>query len=309
MTTRVERYPAVVTANEDPEKRGRIRVKCAGIMGEDGDDAADVPGWVEPTLDWGMFAVPDVDEQVEVELNISDDTDEAFGQTVLEGGDLRWRGKRFYAPEADKPTVVHEEFSTNYGKRRGIATPMGHILFFDDTKGKTEITLGWVDADGVKSRLNVDKDGTVTLSALDAKHVIILSGKDKKVTVSLDEGDAVMTLEGAKLEVKLGGGATLQATDNEGDATLTVGDGAKHVAIVEELKTLYNDLKTELNTLKSDHGSHTHPFGPAPSTNVTAIGAPVTTTGNTSPPASPSTANFPSWNSAIESTKVAIPEG
>ena len=62
MTTQT--FDATVTNIEDPEKRGRIEVSCAGLLG---DEDSTLPMWVEPNTDWGWFYVPDVGELVEIE--------------------------------------------------------------------------------------------------------------------------------------------------------------------------------------------------------------------------------------------------
>lgn len=361
MATVIERYPAVVTVNEDPDKLGRIKVKCAGILG---DEEAELPMWVLPCLDWGMFTIPDIDEQVEVEMVVHNTTDEVRGQSSLEAPDLRWRGKRFYAPEAETPTVIHEDFTAkNYAKRRGFATPMGHVFYFDDTEGETEITLGWVDKDGKKSRLQFDKDGTFTVTVLDEKHMLqvkhdgefhahLNEGKqqinmldaDKVFNVKLDEESHTLTLDATakKLEASLDGGThtltvdasakKMEASLDSGAASLTIdasgteakvqvgsdqhsitlnasgcniqigGDTSKHVAIVEELQSLYEELKGKLDSFDS----HTHSV-PAAGLVCAAPGSPVTGSATSATP-SP-TISAPSWNSAINSSKVSIPAG
>lgn len=271
------------------------------------------------------------------------------GQSSLEGLDVRWRGKRFYADAATPPTPVHDDFKTNYAKRRGFATPNGHILWFDDTEGSEEINLVWVNAAGVKTKLIVDKDGTVKLTVLDAKHNFTLDGKTKKCQIDLDEnkhkitldatakkmevslengaqkmtldnatpklevalanGQHKMTLNGTMMEVQLGGGATLKAEQNAANATLTVGDGSKHVAIVEALKDFYNnDIKPTLDDLKSALNEHTHDV-PSSGFNATAPGAPIAGQGTASANSSAFTGTIPSWDDSIESSKVAIPDG
>ena len=82
-------------------------------------------------------------------------------------------------------------------------------------------------------------------------------------------------------------GETLEAQKSGGDAELKVGDGAKHAAIVEALEMLWGQTEAAINGWQS----HTHPDG----------------FGSTGPAASPP--NFPSWDSAINSSKLSFPDG
>lgn len=83
------------------------------------------------------------------------------------------------------------------------------------------------------------------------------------------------------------GGATLKLVGSGGITTMTVGDGAVHPAIVEKLQALYTQLKTKLDLFDA----HIHPTGVGPSGPPTPmIVAPV-------------------WDTAINSTKISIPDG
>lgn len=86
----------------------------------------------------------------------------------------------------------------------------------------------------------------------------------------------------SKLTVQIDGGASIVLDLKDGNAKLTLGDGAKHVAIVEALQTFWGNFKSIFD-------AHTHPTGVGPS----------------GPPAAPA----PAWDSTINSTKVAIPNG
>src|SRR5690606_21183467 len=142
------------------EYRGRIKVICSGITG---DEEAELPSWVEPALDWGFFLVPDVDEVVEVEMLMATPRDEVRGESGMLDPQLRWRGVRVWdSSETDQPRPVPDDFKANY-KRRGFATPAGHVLYFDDTDGATLVCLTWCDGadQPKKSSLLFDTDGTI----------------------------------------------------------------------------------------------------------------------------------------------------
>ena len=86
--------------------------------------------------------------------------------------------------------------------------------------------------------------------------------------------------------LQIGGGDTLKIEKNGATAKMTLGNGVKHVAIVEALQTLYTTLKGQLDT--SD--THVHPTGTGPS-------------GTPNP-----TISAPAWNTNINSTHMEIPD-
>ena len=267
MTIRTETYVATVTDNADEEQRGRIKVSCVDLLG---DEDSDLPMWVEPILDWGMFVVPDIGETVEIEAVSSTDLDEQFGQASIDNLDVKWKGKRYYTDDdADNPTPVHAFFTQeNYGKRRGIATPFGHVIMFDDTEGSPKITITWTSASQSTesteiSQIVFDTDGTIKLSVL---------GKN---TIHLKENE---------MEMKLDEGASLKVTGKDGNATTEFGDAAVKVAIADHLETFYGNLKAYIEAAFVN----------------TAMG-PSATIGASAGPA-------PTWDAAINSSKLKIPD-
>lgn len=262
----LEYYPARVTANDDPDKRGRVRVACVGLLG---DDETDLPMWVEPALAWGWFQVPDVGEIIEIGCVTGSAQDESRNQMSLDNLDIKWHGVRFYNTDEDTPTPVNAIFTdTHYGKRRGFATPLGHFFMFDDTEDEPQVTLTWVskkDA-GVEevTKIDINKDGEALVSVL-GKHTLLI--KPNQLLLQLDSG------------------ASLDIQGKDGDTTMKVGDGAKHVAIVEYLETLYGDLKTYIENAFVATGM-------GPSGTILSANGPA-----------------PAWDVAIKSTKVTIPDG
>lgn len=266
-----------MSSNADEEQRGRIQVICPALTG---DAATPLPQWCEPVLDWGVFAVPDVGEQVEIEILAADDLDEVHGQAMLEDPTPRWRGKRFLTDaeleddsDGSLPSPVHNDFVAEaYGKRRGFSTPFGHVLLFDDTESAptayltlqtTPLEPGAAPEAANFTRLQFEADGSVLLSILD-QHTLHVQA------------------DGA-LELKLGGGASLKIEGADADAVGTLGDGSKSVAIAEALQS-YIDT-----SVKVEFDAHTHPTGMGPS----------------GPPAAPLTA----YDTAITSSKLKIPDG
>lgn len=203
-----ESHTATVTSIDDPDKRGRIKVSCPGLMGSDDEDdvGGQLPMWVEPCYTWGWFIVPDVGETVEIVVYISGDDDESFKQGALESLNPRWRGERYWTdPEAETARTVPEDFTaTNYGKRRGLATPQGHVLMFDDTEGKEKISITWHGKrEGVDafSFFSLDENGSVLMANRNGSLLYMNATPDEQQVVLIDEwGNSItMSEEGITL--------------------------------------------------------------------------------------------------------------
>lgn len=225
----IEKHIAVVANTDDPEKRGRIQVRCAGILGS--EDAI-LSEWVEPCFDWGFFIIPDVGEQIEIEVVSGSDRDEVNGQAFLEEPDLRYRGKRFYGEGTD----INEMFSSsNYGKRRGFASPGGHILMFDDTDDARKINLAWYSGDGQYAMFSVDEDGSVVIANRNGS-LIYLNAVNNEVAIVDEHGNSIstdsngikiidtnsnlITLQGDDIQVLAQNGVTISCAS----ATIDAGD-------------------------------------------------------------------------------------
>jgi len=192
----IEKYIAKVVANNDSEFRGRIKVTCADLTG---DPEAVLPGWIEPLLDWGWFYVPDVDEHVEIEGVVSTDDDEVPGQSMIMNPQITWRGKRFYHEAEEAPTPVHDDFKqeTTYGKRRGFATPNGHILMFDDTDGAQQVRLTWhakEDNEDKYSYIAFDADGSVVMQNKTGS-LVYIDAKNGAITIVDENGNLIASDE------------------------------------------------------------------------------------------------------------------
>lgn len=160
-----EKYVAQVSKNADDEFRGRIQVVCADLTG---DPETVLPFWIEPVFDWGWFSVPDIDEYVEIEVVTGTEDDESPGQSMIYEPKITWRAKRYYHEGGETESPIHDDFKVKatYGKRRGFATPAGHIFLFDDTEGQELVRLTWHAAEnGVDkySYVALDSNGSVTI--------------------------------------------------------------------------------------------------------------------------------------------------
>ena len=207
MPTIWEKYPAVVTRLDDELKSGAIFVTCPGIMG---DEETELPDPIEPLFDWGWFYVPDIGEEVEIELVVQDDQqEEVFGQAIIDEPRLRWRGKRFRSEAGDQSRPIDPLFTgETFGKRRGFATPEGHVFLFDDTIDKKQAMLAWKKAkdDSDYTQITVDKEGSVLLMTHNSI-MLHLNAKDGEqgITALDAEGNMLATSkDGVVLNDKFG---------------------------------------------------------------------------------------------------------
>ncbi len=194
MPTIIERFPATVTNNEDPTQRGRVKVKSLQIMG---DENVEFPDFVDPAFDWGWFYVPDVGEEIEIEVVVQDAQSEGVpGQAFLEQPRARWRNKRFSSDEGEAPRPPNALFTAkNYGKRRGFATPNGHVLLFDDTPGDESIILTWKKNQEEKfTQLSFDKEGSIVLLTHNSMLLHLNAKEGNEGTTVLDKhGNLIAT--------------------------------------------------------------------------------------------------------------------
>ncbi len=131
-------YMGEVTNRDDPEKRGRIKAKCPGLVRAD----RELPMWIDPCFPYvdseavGWFFVPKVGAQVEIEVTVGAPGDQTRGEASLAA-----HGARYRAGLYSEAQQVPSEFKENYPNRRGFKTPSGGILMFDDTDGKEAFTV------------------------------------------------------------------------------------------------------------------------------------------------------------------------
>jgi hypothetical protein len=244
-----EVYRATVTDNQDPEKRGRIKVTSAQAVGS---TDADLPMWVEHVSAWGWFLIPDVGEQVEIVMASHGDMDESFGQASLEEPDARWRGSRMWTTEdGDVPRPIPKEFSeTNYGKRRGFATPLGHMILFDDTEGKSRVSITWngkPDSTEEQCKMEMDEEGSVIISNKNGS-MVYLNAPDEKIEIIDQHGNNV-TMESGSITI------VADTVDVKAANKVLLGDGA-------------DDKAMRANDWISKYNPHQHATAMGPSAGV-----------------------------------------
>ena len=259
------KYPATVTKNDDPDKRGIIQVSCVGLMGdEEGACLIDV----EPAFDWGWFYVPDVGEIVEIEVVEGSSDDEQFGQASIDNLDLKWRSVRYPGLDGDDPRPVNEDFtSKNYGKRRGFATPAGHVFMFDDTEGDEAISLKWQNKAGKNSFLNFDKDGSFLIS-LHTGSLFYMNAKSGQVSI-IDENSNMIAMDSDGLRLVDGSGNIFELKDGLiqilGQSAVTI--SCKNAVIEAGEVVINGDAEKMLlgSTWLALFNAHVHMTGVGPS--------------------------------------------
>ena len=181
MATIKETHRATVKNRNDPQKRGRIEVACASLMGVDANgEAVDYPGFIEPLfsvlfsdnndrVNAGFFAVPSVGATVEIEISKSSSYDQVPGQTEQTDPDPRWKACVLRAGD-----IIAPEFLVNYPDRLGYVTASGHVLIFDDS-ANGDVTLSHrggmqlsLKASGIKLGLSTPAgpDGVISIDLL-----------------------------------------------------------------------------------------------------------------------------------------------
>ncbi|MHC4180871.1 MAG: phage baseplate assembly protein V [Planctomycetota bacterium] len=209
------KYRGFVADNEDPEQRGRLKLRLPSILG------SEVSGWALPCLPFGglanqgFFLVPDVDAQVWVEFE-EGNPDQPI-----------WTGT-FWQQSGDPP----EEAAKTPPTTRVLRTPSGHVLQFDDAEGEEQIRLHHP----TEAELLVDPEGTVSLTDKAGSKLTLDAAGNKAIledsngnTLTMDSGGTVIEdANGNKIEMAASG-ITVKGTRIliEGSAVAVGGQGGE----------------------------------------------------------------------------------
>jgi uncharacterized protein involved in type VI secretion and phage assembly len=186
------KYRGFVVDNQDPDKRGRLRLRVPSVL------ASEVSAWALPCLpfgglaDQGFFMIPEVDAQIWVEF---------------EEGNLHapiWTGV-FWQQPGDVPSEGAKSKPTT----RVLKTPSGHVLQFDDEKGSERFRLFHPKG----AEMIIDEKGTVdvvnaggerlVLNA-DSGEVVLEDSNGNKLTMN-SSGTVVEDANGNKIEMAAAG--------------------------------------------------------------------------------------------------------
>lgn len=172
------KYRAFVVNNDDPEQRGRIRVKVPSVFGQE------ETFWCLPCMPFGgldeqgLFMVPEVGAQVWVEF------EEGNPDMPI------WTGV-FWQPSRPIPSEAQKSPPTT----RVLKTPAGHVLQFDDEASAEKVALKHT----IGSELAIDEQGTTVLTDQNGSK-LTLDANGNSVTLEDSNGNKlVMDSSGTKV--------------------------------------------------------------------------------------------------------------
>lgn len=186
------KYRGFVADNEDPEQRGRLKLKVPTVLGEE------VTGWALPCLPFGglanqgLFLVPEPDSQIWVEFEEGN-----LDQPI-------WTGT-FWQQSGDPP----EEAAKTPPTTRVLRTPSGHVLQFDDAEGEEQIRLHHSS----EAELLIDPEGSIVLTdkagsklTLDAAgNTVVLEDSNGNTLTMSSSGTVIEDANGNKVEMASSG--------------------------------------------------------------------------------------------------------
>ena len=225
---RYGKYRAFVIDNEDPEKRGRLRLYVPSVLGDAETD------WALPCFpfgggkSYGWFVVPEKDAQVWAEF---------------EEGDINrpiWTGV-FWPNEEDVP----EEAAKSPPTTRLFQTPSGHIMQFDDKKDEETFRLFHPR----EAEIKIDKNGSLTL--LDASGAnITLDAEGKKIIIE-DANSNQLIMDSSGVSVEDGNGNKIEMAASgltvkgqqviiKGTQVMLAGEGGENIIKGTSFMTFFN---------------------------------------------------------------------
>lgn len=173
------KYRGILVDDQDPQTRGRARLKVPSILGDE------VTEWALPCVPYGgsseqgMFMVPDIDANVWVEFEEGDLSRPIWSGTF-------WQQRQVIPNEAvsDNPTT------------RLIKTSSGHVLQFDDVEGNERIRL-YHPAD---AEMMFDASGSISLTDASGANITI-NATANEITVE-DANGNTMTMKSSGTEIE-----------------------------------------------------------------------------------------------------------
>lgn len=274
-------YIAKVTDNNDPEKRGRLKVSCATLCGSDPDtgEAREHPAWIEPQFSVmltedgtvttsGFFALPNIGSTVVISINENHSTDRVLSESSILSPEPRWECALLKAGDE-----LAQDFKKNYPLRLGLRSSTGHILLMDDTMTdadhKVLLANGGKGKDGSGCYVSLGGDGSVTIGT-PSGHLVFLDDPNKAITVldphsnmiSLQEGNITIA-EGKKgTMINLGANGLLITTSE--NANITANDVTLSAGSVNLGQTAVEAV-IKGNTFQALFNAHVHQTGVGPS--------------------------------------------
>lgn len=185
----------------------------------------------------GIFFVPKVGDEIEIEISVDDGTDDT---SDVELDEPRWKCM-IYDDELD----IHDLFKENYPFRMGWVSNKGHHLIFDDKKGSEKLILGTeqghrITFDDVAetilfesisgTKYEIRKDGTLDVAVM----------KDLITAIS---GDYIVTIIGEESVTTTGDRTHTAANHNifsSGDIKLGSAGASENLVLGQVFKTFFN---------------------------------------------------------------------
>lgn len=125
-------YRGVVSDNQDPEKRGRIKVHCPQVGQSEAPDKWCMPAMAGAGKQRGMFFAPEVGDTVWV----------SFYEGDPSKPEVYWGG---WFSDSDMPEALKP--SGDFPEKKGWVTRAGHAIIFNDEAGKESVTIVWNQPD------------------------------------------------------------------------------------------------------------------------------------------------------------------
>lgn len=206
-------YTGIVTNVEDPDKRGRIKVKIPAILGLDNELAV----WAEPSdlkisgKGHGEFFVPYVGDFVTVSFEFG-----SLDKPIYRGG--------YFVKDA-----LPADFKNSYNNVRGWVFRNGSKILVDETKDKDKIVVFNKDGSSIviggekgKEFIKITHNSGANVT-LNEKGEILAQAKQNKELVELKVGEVNIKSSG-KINVTCDGDATVNA---KGKVSISSGGDAQ----------------------------------------------------------------------------------
>jgi hypothetical protein len=249
----LEKKYAEVTNVDDPDRLGRIKVKCAAILA----DEIELPDWIEPKFAYvspgkiGWFSVPEIGSIVEIEYPISSAYDEFAAETQLHMNDWRYVCTT-YSDAQELPEI----FKTNYPKRAGQVYPNGWMVYFDYSDNSPHIFLGYAP-DGTSPKLWVKITDSMIEVSTDSGEKLTLDQQNQKATMEVPgskfdaaPAEAFMESGGTKFSAKGAGGSVISPKVNLGAEVAPI-PALQGTSIIAAFTTYFASIIVAANALGS----------------------------------------------------------
>jgi uncharacterized protein involved in type VI secretion and phage assembly len=247
-------YRARVTAVNDPEKRGRIKVIALEVGNTDTPDIWAYPAFAGAGADRGWFWPPEVGDVVWI----------AYPRGRLDNPPVYFGG---HSAVGKVPAELgYPDGDDTVPTRRGFVTRMGHTFVLNEEAGKEEIDLVWrkpgsaptdpdsATRDGDEASLKFMPDGSIFTTAKNGSTVQI-DTTNKKIVIEDKDNSNTITIDSNGITIKTGAKVVI--------------DGASSFDVKAQAVNLGGDILTEPAVLGQSLltwlTSHIHPTGVGPS--------------------------------------------